>query len=238
MPTAIEAVKAPATAGAENPVATTAGDPSARDAIAGAAGPETNRPAEPTQSRAAVDAVATASQRPGIGARDDAAAPPAVTPPSAAATQPSDAAPTQSAEVIARAADTPAPPEDIARTAPAAETARTDAAKDAVLTAEATPLNRPAAVVTRVQPRMMVEMISADMAAGVELRVRVGRTGRATDVRAVSGPVALRTPAEDTVRRWTFSPALQDGQPVDSELQVTLTFGATPRNLRLPRRSP
>lgn len=239
VPTPSTAANAPAPARPpESPVATPSGDPSARDAVGNTARLDASRPPEPTESRAAVDAVATAAQSPATGTRVDADAPPAVPPPSAAATQPSDAARTPPAEVIARATVSPAPPEDVARAAPPEEVTRTDAPTDTVAPSDATPLSRPAAVVTRVQPRMLVEMISADMVAGVELRVRVDRTGRATDVRAVSGPVALRAPAEDTVRRWTFSPALSNGEPTDGELRVTLTFGASPRNLRLPRRSP
>lgn len=130
-----------------------------------------------------------------------------------------------------------APHEEPIHTLPPVETDRREA-PSTTPTPESTPLNRPAAVLTRVQPRMMVEMTSADMTAGVDVRVRVDRSGRATDVRALSGPIALRATAEDTVRRWTFSPALQDGGPIDSELRVTVSFGATPRNLRLPRRSP
>lgn len=92
-------------------------------------------------------------------------------------------------------------------------------------------------ILTRIQPRMLVEVLSADMSAStVEVQVSVDHTGRTTDVRAVSGPVTLRAPAEDTVRRWTFSPALQDGEPTGGTLRVTITFGPAARDLRFRRR--
>lgn len=213
---------------AESAAATSPGDARGRDAL------------EPTGRQEAVDPAAGAPQSPAQASREDAVGSPVApleggTPARPAATPVPDAVNASPAEVIARATAVPTPSEDVARTAPVAE-AR--AATLAPPTTESMPLSRPAAVLTSVQPRVLVEMTSADMAAGVEVRVRVDRSGRAADVRAVSGPVALRAPAEDTVRRWTFSPAIQDGEPVDGELRVTLTFGATPRNLRLPRRSP
>lgn len=97
--------------------------------------------------------------------------------------------------------------------------------------------SRPVTILTRIQPRMLVEVLSADMSAStVEVQVSVDHTGRTTDVRAVSGPVTLRAPAEDTVRRWTFSPALQDGEPTGGTLRVTITFGPAARDLRFRRR--
>jgi protein TonB len=76
------------------------------------------------------------------------------------------------------------------------------------------------------------------MSAVVEVVVSVNAEGRAYDVRAVSGPVALRAPAEDTVRRWTFSPALQGGEAVDGAVKVAVTFGPWVRDMRFRRRSP
>jgi protein TonB len=93
-------------------------------------------------------------------------------------------------------------------------------------------------VLTRVQPRKLVEVLSGEMSAVVEVQVAVNSDGRPYEVRAVSGPAALRAPAEDTVRRWTFSPALQGGEPVDGALRVTVTFGPWVRDMRFRHRSP
>ena len=98
-------------------------------------------------------------------------------------------------------------------------------------------LTRPAAVLTRVRPRMLVEVLSGEMSAVVEVQVEVDSAGRPNKVRAVSGPAALRAPAEDTVAHWTFAPALQGGEPVDGALRVTLTFGPSVRDMRFRRRS-
>ena len=97
---------------------------------------------------------------------------------------------------------------------------------------------RPAAVLTRVQPHTLVGLPSDEMSSTVEVQVAVTRAGRPDRVRAISGPVALRAAAEDTVARWTFQPALAGGQPVDSTLRVKLTFGPALRDMRYRRRSP
>lgn len=132
----------------------------------------------------------------------------------------------------------PQPRNDVAEAAPAPPAAAAPAipaAADANVLP--TSLTRPATVVNRVQPRMLVEVVSSDMmAAPVDVQVSIDRTGRLTAARAMSGPVALRAPAEDTVRHWTFSPALQEGEPVDSTLRVTLTFGPATRDMRFRRR--
>lgn len=128
--------------------------------------------------------------------------------------------------------------DDVAEAAPAPPAAAAPAipaAADANVIP--TSLTRPATVVNRVQPRMLVEVVSSDMmAAPVDVQVSIDRTGRLTAARAISGPVTLRAPAEDTVRHWTFSPALQEGEPVDSTLRVTLTFGPATRDMRFRRR--
>ena len=84
---------------------------------------------------------------------------------------------------------------------------------------------------------MLVEVLSGEMSAVVEVEVEVNSAGRPNKVRAVSGPAALRAPAEDTVGHWTFSPALQSGEPVAGVLRVTLTFGPSVRDMRYGHRS-
>ena len=81
-------------------------------------------------------------------------------------------------------------------------------------------------------------MQTDEMSAAVDVQVQVGRSGRPSKVRAVSGPSALRLLAEDAVARWTFDPALQDGEPVDGTLRVTVTFGPAIRDMRFRRQSP
>jgi TonB family protein len=63
----------------------------------------------------------------------------------------------------------------------------------------------------------------------VEVRATVGRDGRIQTARAVRGPQQLAWVALNTVREWRYKPSLMDGQPVESEVDVKMTF-------RLPRR--
>jgi hypothetical protein len=104
--------------------------------------------------------------------------------------------------------------------------------------ASAAPVTRPVTVLTRVQPRRLVDVLSGEMSAVVEVEVSVNSEGRPYEVRAISGPAALRAPAEDNVRRWTFSPALEAGKPIGGDLTVTVTFGPWVRDMRFRRRSP
>ena len=99
-------------------------------------------------------------------------------------------------------------------------------------------LTRPAAVLTSAPPRLLIEVLSGEMSAVVEVVAEVDSAGRPKKVRAVTGPAALRATAEDTVRHWTFSPALQGGVPVDGALRLTLTFGPSIRDMRHGRRTP
>lgn len=60
----------------------------------------------------------------------------------------------------------------------------------------------------------------------VLLRVRVSAAGRpeAVSVRRSSGFEALDEAAVEAVRRWEFEPALSDGRPVASEVEIPIRF--------------
>jgi protein TonB len=44
------------------------------------------------------------------------------------------------------------------------------------------------------------------------------------EVKVASGNVALTSAAVDAVRQWRYRPALLDGEPVQSEMSVAITF--------------
>jgi hypothetical protein len=54
----------------------------------------------------------------------------------------------------------------------------------------------------------------------------VDAQGKASIVQAVAGPEKLRGAAVDSVRRWTFRPALRNGLPVTTTTVVDVAFGS------------
>jgi TonB family protein len=63
----------------------------------------------------------------------------------------------------------------------------------------------------------------------VEVRATVGQDGRIRTAQAVRGPQQLTWAALNAVRKWRYKPSIMDGQPIESEVEVKMTF-------RLPRR--
>jgi TonB family protein len=58
----------------------------------------------------------------------------------------------------------------------------------------------------------------------VQIDALIDSSGNVAAVKALSGPVILRTAALVAVKQWKFSPALLDGQPTAMHLTVTLRF--------------
>jgi protein TonB len=58
----------------------------------------------------------------------------------------------------------------------------------------------------------------------VVVTAMVDAKGTITDVKAVSGPAALRQAAIDSVKQWKYSPALIDGKPASAQITVDVQF--------------
>jgi len=58
----------------------------------------------------------------------------------------------------------------------------------------------------------------------VKLRAIVGENGRITDVKRISGPMALIPAAMSAIREWRYAPTLLNGRPVKTEENVTIVF--------------
>jgi protein TonB len=85
-------------------------------------------------------------------------------------------------------------------------------AREARLIKQATAVYPPMALQTRVMGT-------------VRVRATVGKDGRVKQAAAVSGPTMLRQAAVDAVRKWIYSPALLNGELVESETQADVIFG-------------
>ena len=62
----------------------------------------------------------------------------------------------------------------------------------------------------------------------VEIHASVGRDGKIKSAESVSGPRQLAEVAVRAVRQWRYKPTMFNGQPIESEVDVKMTF-------RLPR---
>jgi protein TonB len=58
----------------------------------------------------------------------------------------------------------------------------------------------------------------------VVIHAVVDKNGNVTQATAVSGPAMLQSAAVTAVRRWKYAPSILDGQPIASDVTVTLKF--------------
>lgn len=73
-------------------------------------------------------------------------------------------------------------------------------------------------------PFYPVEAIKQRIDGSVELRARVGRTGQIVGVTPVSGPSLLTLAAVAAVREWRYEPTFVDGDPVETQADITIVF--------------
>jgi TonB family protein len=58
----------------------------------------------------------------------------------------------------------------------------------------------------------------------VLLQALIGADGFIRDLRVLSGPAILASAAREAARRWQFKPYLQNGQPVETQANITVNF--------------
>lgn len=78
--------------------------------------------------------------------------------------------------------------------------------------------------IRRVEPVYPKIALSARVQGNVLLRAIIGKTGEVTQLEVVSGHPILVPAALDAVRQWRFRPYLLNGEPVEVETNITVTF--------------
>ena len=80
--------------------------------------------------------------------------------------------------------------------------------------------------INRVKPRYPDEDRRAGNEGAVTLVLRISTKGEALDlaVKNSSGKASLDAAALEAVRQWTFSPATQDGTPIENSIQMDFVF--------------
>jgi len=58
----------------------------------------------------------------------------------------------------------------------------------------------------------------------VVLQALIGADGVIRDLRVLSGPAILASAAREAARQWQFKPYLQNGQPVETQANITVNF--------------
>jgi len=60
----------------------------------------------------------------------------------------------------------------------------------------------------------------------VQIEATIDKEGNVTNLKVLSGDSVLAKAALEAVRQWRYKPYYLDGEPVDIETQITVTFKA------------
>ena len=74
------------------------------------------------------------------------------------------------------------------------------------------------------EPFYPVEARNRRMEGSVEVHATIGRTGHVISMRPVSGPALLASAAMTAVREWRYEPTFIDGDPVETQAEITMVF--------------
>lgn len=83
-------------------------------------------------------------------------------------------------------------------------------------------------LVSRLIPSYPQIARAARISGVVELEVLVGRDGRVLSVQVLGGSPLLAAAAKQAVKQWCYRPAILDGQAVEVEARVTVSFVLDP----------
>jgi protein TonB len=81
-----------------------------------------------------------------------------------------------------------------------------------------------AKLISRVQPAYPALAIQARIQGNVVLHAIIGRDGRVSELQVLSGHPLLVSAAVEAVRQWRYSPTLLNGQAVEVETTITVSF--------------
>ena len=79
-------------------------------------------------------------------------------------------------------------------------------------------------ILSKVAPKYPEAAKKAGIQGTVVLAAVISKEGTVDDLQAVSGPADLRQSALDAVRQWTYKPYLLNGEPVEVQTTVNVTY--------------
>jgi TonB family protein len=93
-------------------------------------------------------------------------------------------------------------------------------------------LLEPSYLLYRVEPAYPQDAEEQDVEGTVRMRALIGQDGRVRSIELVSGPPLLAAAAMSAARRWRYLPAILNGQPVESEEDISIDFRLPHGSLR------
>jgi TonB family protein len=85
---------------------------------------------------------------------------------------------------------------------------------------------KPAQLLKSVHPAYPELARQKNISGNVQIDALIDASGNVAAMKAISGPLILQRAALDAVRLWKYSPALLDGAPTPTHLNVTVQFSA------------
>ena len=79
-------------------------------------------------------------------------------------------------------------------------------------------------LIKRVQPVYPTQAVQMHLGGTVVLLATVGKDGSIRNIKTVSGSPTLARAASDAVRQWKYRPSTLNGEPVEVERQISITF--------------
>jgi TonB family protein len=93
-------------------------------------------------------------------------------------------------------------------------------------------LLEPSYLLYRVEPAYPQDAEEQDVEGTVRMRALIGQDGRVRSIELVSGPPLLAAAAMSAARKWRYLPAILNGQPVESEEDISIDFRLRHGSLR------
>jgi TonB family protein len=79
-------------------------------------------------------------------------------------------------------------------------------------------------VISHVAPVYPLAAKEAGIYGDVVLQTTIDQKGNVVNAKIISGPVMLRQPALDALKRWRYAPSTLNGQPISVAMSVTIKF--------------
>ena len=83
---------------------------------------------------------------------------------------------------------------------------------------------QPAELTRRFNPAYPLLARQQRLQGSVQVNATIGKDGVPRGLKAVSGDPRFIDAAIDAIRQWRYKPAMLDGQPVESQLIITINF--------------
>ncbi len=81
-------------------------------------------------------------------------------------------------------------------------------------------------LIKRVQPKYPPAALAVHAQGSVQIEATINKEGNVTNLHVLKGDAVLARAALDAVRQWRYKPYYLDGEPVEMQTQITVTFKA------------